>query len=315
MKKMALGVSSCLMGEPVRYDAGHKHDRYITDTLGPFFRFVPVCPEVEYGLDVPREPMRLVGDPANPRLVTIRTGIDHTRGMKTWAERRLRELETEDLSGFIFKSRSPSSGIRGVKVYTAGGMPGRQGAGIFGGAFVRRFPLMPVEDEGRLHDLGLRENFLERVFAYSRWREYEKSDGSVGGLVAFHTAHKLLIMAHSVQHYRAMGRLVANARRKKPENLRPEYAASLMEALRLIATVRKNTNVLQHVMGYFKKLLSPDEKQELLEVIGQYHKGLVPLIVPVTLLGHYVRKFDEPYLKGQHYLNPHPLELKLRNHA
>lgn len=172
MEKIKMGISSCLLGEKVRYDGGHKGDRYITDTLGQYFEWVPVCPEVEYGLFVPREAMRLVGDPASPRIVTVHTGIDHTEGMLKWAVKKLKELEKEEFCGFIFKSKSPSSGIGGVKVYLPSGMPSQKGVGIFGGAFMQYFPLIPVIDEGRLHDPGLRENFIERVFVYKRWKEF-----------------------------------------------------------------------------------------------------------------------------------------------
>lgn len=315
MDKVKIGVSTCLLGENVRYDAGHKLDRYITDTLGQYFNWVPVCPEVEYGLPVPREPMRLVGVPDSPRLLTIRTGVDHTEGLLKWAEKKLKELENEELCGFIFKSRSPSSGIGGVKVYTSSGMPSQRGVGIFGGAFMQHFPLIPVIDDGRLHDPGLRENFIERVFVYKRWKEFIKKGGPVRDLIIFHTEHKLLILSHSPKHFSILGQLVASAKKYKPEDLHSEYIRLLMEGLRLIATVKKNTNVLLHIAGYFKKQLSADDKKELLEVIENYHRGYVPLIVPIFLIKHYVRKFDELYLKRQYYLNPHPLELMLRNHA
>lgn len=313
--KIKVGISSCLLGEQVRYDGGHKLDHYLVDTLGKYVQWVPVCPEVEYGLPVPREALRLVGDPVAPRLVTQKSGIDHTDGMLRWAEKRLNVLERENLSGFIFKSRSPSSGYRGVKVYLPSGMPSKKGTGVFAGAFIRRFPLVPVEDEGRLHDPSLRENFIERLFVFRRWKDFLLDRSKVGGLVNFHTEHKLLIMSHSPRHYYLLGRMVAEAKKEKKDELFMKYLTLLMEGLALMATVKKNTNVLMHIMGYFKNKLSAGEKGELLEVIGQYHKGLIPLIVPVTLINHYVRKYDEPYLKRQQYLNPHPLELMLRNHV
>jgi len=315
MVKIKIGISSCLLGEKVRYDGSHKWDRYITDTLGQYFEWAPVCPEVEYGLSVPREAMHLIGNPGSPRLVTIRTGIDHTEGMLKWAEKRLKELEKEELCGFIFKSRSPSSGIGGVKVYTLSGMPSKKGVGIFGRAFMNKFPLIPVIDEGRLHDPDLRENFIERVFVYKRWKEFLRKGGLIRDLIIFHTEHKLLILSHSPKHFSLLGQLVASAKKYKPEELHSEYIKLLIEGLRLIATVKKNTNVLLHIAGYFKKQLSSDDKKALLEVIENYHKGYVPLIVPIVLINHYVRKFDEPYLKKQHYLNSHPIELMLRNHA
>ncbi|MGQ9569469.1 MAG: YbgA family protein [Thermodesulfovibrionales bacterium] len=315
MEKIKIGISSCLLGEKVRYDGNHKKDQYITDTLGHYFEWVSICPEVEYGLPVPREPMHLIGNPTSPRLVTIHTGIDHTEGMLKWAEKRLKDLEKEEICGFIFKSKSPSSGIGGVKVYTPSGMPSKKGIGIFGGAFMKKFPLIPVIDEGRLHDPILRENFIERVFVYKRWKEFMQKGGSVKDLVDFHTKHKLLILSHSPKHLNLLGQLIANSKKYKPIELRSEYINFLMEGLQLNATVKKNTNVLFHLAGYFKKYLSSDDKKELLEVIEDYHKGYVPLIVPIILIKHYIRKFNEPYLKRQYYLNPHPIELMLRNHA
>lgn len=315
MEKIKIGISSCLLGEKVRYDAGHKLDRYITETLGQYFDWVSVCPEVEYGLPVPREAMHLIGNPEAPRLVTIHTQIDHTEGMLSWAGKKLRLLEKEELCGFIFKSKSPSSGMSCVKVYNNSGMPIGKGKGIFAGAFIKRFPLIPVIDDGRLHDPVLRENFIERVFVYKRWKEFEKSGGRIKDLINFHTEHKLLILSHSPKYLTSLGRIIADAKRYKPEKLRSEYIKFLMEGLNYTSTVKKNTNVLFHIMGYFKKRLSQVEKEELVETINNYHKGYIPLIVPIVLVKHYVRKFDEPYLKKQYYLNPHPLELMLRNHV
>lgn len=313
--RIKLGVSSCLLGNPVRYNGQHTLDRFLTDQLGQYVEWVPVCPEVECGLPVPRETMRLVGMPEAPRLVTTHSGIDHTAQMLTWIDKKLPELERENLCGFVFKSRSPSSGMQGVKIYTEQGMPSRQGSGLFAGAFMQSFPLLPVEDEGRLNDAGLRENFIERIFVMQRWKKYIETDGSLAGLVDFHTRHKLLIMAHSPGDLRPLGALVAQGRRADRERLREEYFKLLMSALTLKATVRKNTNVLDHIMGYFKKQLTAGEKKEAKDLIADYHQGLVPLIVPVVLLRHYVRSFDDSYLKEQLYLNPHPSELKLRNHA
>jgi uncharacterized protein YbgA (DUF1722 family)/uncharacterized protein YbbK (DUF523 family) len=314
-ERIRLGISSCLLGERVRYDGGHKLDHFLKDTLGKYVDWAPVCPEVEYGLPVPREAMRLEGDPTSPRLVTIRTKIDHTEGMLKWAEMKVRELEALDLCGFVFKSRSPSSGMQGVKVYGPSGVPVRSGVGIFARTFMERFPMLPAEDEGRLQDPSLRENFIESIFVFRRWRELMRERMSAGRLVSFHSDHKLLILSHGTRHYNTLGRLVAEAKKHRPEELYHSYITILMEGLRLTATARKNTNVLQHIMGYFRKELSQDEKQELLEVIDHYHGGSIPLIVPVTLLNHYVRKYDEPYLKRQWYLNPHPVELMLRNHV
>lgn len=315
MEKIKLGISSCLLGEKVRYDGGHKLDHFLKDTLGRYVEWVAVCPEVEYGLPIPREAMHLVRSETRPRLVTSRTGIDHTDGMRRWAEKRLDELEKEDLCGFIFKSGSPSSGMRGVKVYNPSGIPARTGVGIFAGAFIERLPLMPVEDDGRLQNPSLRENFIERIFVFRKWKEMAGRGRSLKDLISFHTDHKLLILSHSPKHYTALGRLVAEAKKLKKEELYTRYPEILMEGLRLPATTKKNTNVLQHIAGYFKRQLSASEKQELVEIIGNYHSGLVPLVVPLVLINHYVKKYDEQYLLRQAYLNPHPAELMLRNHV
>jgi uncharacterized protein YbgA (DUF1722 family)/uncharacterized protein YbbK (DUF523 family) len=314
--KIRIGISACLLGEKVRFDGGHKLDRFLAYTLGEYVDYVPVCPEVEVGLPTPREALRLVrGEAGEARLVFSRSGEDITARMTDWARRRVRDLEGEGLCGFIFKAKSPSSGMERVKLYDRNGVPKKEGVGIFARVFMEHFPLLPVEEEGRLHDPRLRENFIEAVFTFRRWRDCRKDGLDAGRLVDFHTRHKLLLMAHSVEHYRRMGKLVAEAGKRPLSELFEEYQQLLMEAMRLKATVSKNANVLMHAMGYFKKDLSPDEKQELLEVIGNYRKGHVPLLVPVTLVNHYVRKYDEPYLKRQHYLNPHPLELQLRNHV
>ena len=315
MDKIKIGISACLLGEPVRYDGQHKLDTFLRDTLGQYVDYVPVCPEVEVGLGVPREAMHLSGDPASPRLVTIKTGIDHTDRMNAWAQQRVGELEREGLCGFIFKSRSPSSGMERVKVYNEKGVAVKTGVGLFAAAFMAHFPLLPVEEEGRLQDMDLRENFIERIFTLQRWRAMLESGRTLRNLIAFHAAHKYLLLSHSESHCRRMGKLVAAGSELPVRDLVTQYETLLLQAMALQSTRRKQVNVLQHIMGYFKKGLSADEKQELLEIIGQYAEGILPLIVPVTLLNHYVRKYQEAYLTGQFYLNPHPVELQLRNHG
>ena len=315
MEKIKLGISTCLLGENVRYDGGHKLDRFLTDTLGRYVEYVPVCPEVECGLPVPRESMRLEGNPDSPQLITSRTKQDMTDRMVRWAKRRVVEMEGEGLYGFIFKSDSPSSGMERVRVYNEKGMPVKKGIGMFARIFMEHFPLLPVEEDGRLHDPNLRENFIERIFILKRWREALTKKESRGIVVNFHTKHKLLILSHSPKHYQTMGKLVAKAKELPIKELYQQYQTILMEALQLKTTPKKNANVLQHMMGYFKEQLSADEKQELLEVIDNYRQEYIPFIVPITLVQHYVRKYDQPYLKEQVYLNPHPVELQLRNHV
>jgi uncharacterized protein YbgA (DUF1722 family)/uncharacterized protein YbbK (DUF523 family) len=315
MEKIKLGISTCLLGENVRFDGGHKLDRYLTDTLGQFVEYVPVCPEMECGFGVPRESFRLVGDPENPRLVTTRTNQDHTERMAEWAKRRVGELEKEDLCGYIFKGGSPSSGMERVKVYDRNGVPSKVGVGLFARIFMNHFTLLPVEEEGRLHDPRLRENFIERIFALKRWRDGLKEKQSLNALIAFHTRNKLLLLAHSPQHHRQMGKLVAAGKELPLRELYARYQDIFLEALRLKTTNKKHTNVLMHMLGYFKEQLSAVEKQEMLELIEQYRLESLPLVVPMTMMSHYVRKYDETYLKEQTYLQPHPAELNLRNHV
>jgi uncharacterized protein YbgA (DUF1722 family) len=247
--------------------------------------------------------------------VTIRTKQDITDRLVKWAQKRVIDMEKEDLCGFIFKSGSPSSGMERVKVYNEKGMPVKKGVGIFARIFMEHFPLLPVEDEGRLHDPELRENFIERIFTLKRWREVLGKKESRGSVVDFHTRHKLLVLSHSPKYYQTMGKLVAKAKDLPLKELCQKYQTLLMESLYLKTSAKKNANVLQHMMGYFKEQLSSDEKQELLEVVDFYREDHIPLIVPITLINHYVRKYDQPYLKQQLYLNPHPLELQLRNHV
>ena len=315
-EKPKIGISSCLLGHKVRYDGQHKYDSWLVETLGKYVSYVPVCPEVECGLPVPREAMRLVGEVDNPRLQTVQTKLDHTPRMLEWAARRIEALASEELCGFVFKSKSPSSGMERVKVYPAkGGAGEKKGVGIFARQFMNAFPLLPVEEEGRLHDPVLRENFIERIFIMQRWLQLRRESWSAGALVDFHTRHKLLLMAHNPALYREMGKLVATVKQHPPQEFAVLYLARLMQATSHPATRAKHQNVLQHILGYFKAELSASEKAELLELIDAYRNRLLPLIVPVTLLNHYVRKYDKPYLAEQYYLQPHPQELALRNHV
>jgi uncharacterized protein YbgA (DUF1722 family)/uncharacterized protein YbbK (DUF523 family) len=311
-----IGISACLLGQEVRFDGGHKRDRFLTDLLGPHVTWVPVCPEVEMGLGTPRETLRLVRVGSGVRMLTTRTAIDHTEGMATWGKRRLDALAGEDLSGYVLKKDSPSCGMERVKVYDAhGGAPARSGRGIFAEALLARFPLLPVEEEGRLGDARLRENFVERVFAYRRLKDLFTGRWTIGALVAFHTAHKMTLLAHSATAYQELGRLVARARELPRADLKREYEAQFMRALGTPATTRRHTNVLMHMAGHLKARVDAGSRQELADCIMQYRAGLVPLVVPITLLRHHVRAHDVAYLKGQAYLEPHPRELMLRNHV
>lgn len=310
-----VGVSACLLGQEVRFDGGQKRNAFIVDTLGPFVEFVPVCPEFEIGLGVPRETLRLERAGHEVRMVANKTGRDLTASMTSFAARRTAALAYDDLSGYVLKKDSPSCGMERVRVYDESGMPRRDGVGLFAAALMARFPNLPVEEEGRLNDSRLRENFVERIFAYHRLRSFFSSNWTIGGLVRFHTAHKLSLMAHSPKAYTELGRLVASARDTPRGELREVYERDMMAALRKLATPARHSNVLHHMIGYLREHLGASSRAELLQLVEDYRCGLVPLIVPLTLIRHHVNHFAITYLQGQVYLEPHPKELMLRNHV
>ena len=315
-EKPRIGISSCLLGDEVRFDGGHKRDTFLTQVLAPHVEWVRVCPEVEVGMGTPRETLRLVQQGDGPlRMITTRTGIDHTEAMTAWSERRLDALAREELSGYVLKKDSPSCGMERVKVYAAEGMPHRSGRGLYAAALLARFPTLPVEEEGRLSDARLRENFIERVFARVRLRRLFAGRWTNGAVVAFHTAHKMSLLSHSTTAYQALGRLIAAVGRMPRPEFRERYEREFMEGMRPQATVRRHTNVLMHMAGHLKTLIDGASKAELLACIDEYRRGLVPLVVPVTLIRHYVRLHQVAYLAGQTYLDPHPRELMLRNHV
>jgi uncharacterized protein YbgA (DUF1722 family)/uncharacterized protein YbbK (DUF523 family) len=299
----------------VRYDAGHKRDRFVSDVLGAFVEWVPVCPEVELGLGVPRPALRLVRGADGIRMLEVESGRDHTRAMRRYAARRVRSLRGLELCGYVLKKDSPSCGIARVKLYDEHGAPTREGRGLFAAQLLDGLPNLPAEDEGRLNDPRLRENFIERVFAYGRLRELFRGGWTRGRLVAFHTAHKLQLMAHGVEPYRELGRLVARVGERPRAAFRREYERGFMAALARLATRGRNGNVLQHAAGHLKRLLDAHSRAELASLIDDYRRGFVPLVVPVTLLRHHARRFEVDYLNGQSFLEPHPKELMLRNHV
>jgi uncharacterized protein YbbK (DUF523 family)/uncharacterized protein YbgA (DUF1722 family) len=301
---LRIGISTCLLGEEVRWDGGHKRDRFLTDVLAPYVEWVPVCPEVEVGMGTPREPVRLVRREGEIVMLGTKSGRDWTAPMRAWSEKRARELSRLDLCGYVLKKDSPSCGMERVKVRSEKGMPKKEGQGIFAEPLMRHQPSLPVEEEGRLHDAALRENFIERIFAYRRLRSFFERRWSVGGLVAFHTAHKLQLLAHSPQAYRSLGRLVASAKGAPRGELQDQYRSEFMAALSRRATRRRHVNVMQHCIGHFRKRLEDEARAEL-----------IPLVVPVTMIAHYVRRLRVEYLAGQVYLDPHPKELMLRNHV
>jgi uncharacterized protein YbgA (DUF1722 family)/uncharacterized protein YbbK (DUF523 family) len=316
MRKLRLGVSACLLGRKVRYDGQHKRDAFVTDVLGRFAEWVPVCPEIEVGMGVPREPVRLVGPVAAPRLVGERSRKDHTDAMLRFAAARVRELAKIDLDGYVTKKDSPSCGLEHVRVVPArGGAPRRDGVGIFVRVLAARLPLLPIEEEGELDDPAVRESFIERIFAYARWKAALKHGMRRGDLVAFHTAHKLALMSHSPAAYRALGAIVGTASKGRTGRAVEAYGRGLMAALRVPATRGRHANVLQHMLGFFREVLPPDDRIELAEAVAEFAKGKVPLVVPLTLFRHHVRSRGVAWLAAQTYLDPDPKELMLRNHA
>jgi uncharacterized protein YbgA (DUF1722 family) len=266
-------------------------------------------------MGVPREPVRLVGDASDSRMIAERSGKDWTSNMQRFASERVRTLNELELSGYIFKKDSPSCGMERVRVYNRDGIPNRAGRGFFASAVMRELPLLPVEEEGRLNDPILRENFVERIFAYHRWQRYAHQRKSVRSLVDFHTRHKLLVLAHSEPHYRKLRRIVAEAKQSPIAAAYEQYSQLFMEALARHATAKKHGNVLEHMMGYFSKELSKEERKELLELMNDFRQRLIPLVVPLTLFRHYVKKYRVTYLENQIYLQPSPKELMLRNHV
>ena len=314
--KIRLGVSACLLGRKVRYDGNHARDSFVGETLAAHLTLIGVCPEDELGMGTPRETVRLVGDPAAPKMLGSNSIKDWTRPMNRWSARRARELGTEDLCGFIFKKNSPSCGVFRVKVYTGkGNRSVLRGRGLFAAEFARRFPLVPIEDEERLQDQGLRENFLERVFAYRRLMDLFQGRWKRSAAIDFHSSEKFLLMAHSPQGLKRLDRLTARIKDFKPADFRDAYMNTFMEIMALKATCGKHSTVLRKMAGYLRDHISAEEKKRVLAAIGNYRQGQVPLVVPITLVRHYIEMFEVPGISHQTYLNPHPKELMLRNHV
>ncbi|GAB6167509.1 DUF523 and DUF1722 domain-containing protein [Thermostilla marina] len=309
-----VGISACLLGNAVRYDGGHKRDPYLVETLGRFFTWVPVCPEVELGLGTPRPTIRIEWTGSTHALVEPKSRTDLSARMIRYAKRKVKELRDLDLSGFVLKKNSPSCGMERVRVYRENGAQyDKRGQGFFARELCEAFPCLPIEEEGRLHDPRIRDNWITRVFAYHRLQRLFRGRWTLGDLVRFHTAHKLLLMAHSPSHYRTLGKLVAEAKRIPRSTLRDTYTAEFMTALARRATIAKNVNVLQHILGYFRRDLPPEVRAELHAAVEDFRAGIVPLVVPVTLIAHYAKRLEVDYLLDQVYLQPHPKELGLRS--
>lgn len=310
-----VGISACLLGQQVRFDGGHRHAPYLTDTLGPHLDFVPVCPELEAGMGVPRETVRLTGSPAAPRMVGAHSGRDWTETMLAFSRKRVAGFQARDLCGTILKKGSPSCGMERVKIGGAGGRPGRSGRGLFAGVLRDAMPLLPVEEEGRLNDPVLRENFIERVFAYRRWKDLIASRPTRGALATFHARHALLLLAHGVTQLRRLGAMVDAAGSGPLAEVLDAYGRVFMTGLAVPVTPKRNADVLQRAAGYFSDRLSPDERAELREAIDDHRRGIAPLVVPFVLVRHHARRFRVTYLLDQVFFQPHPKELMLRNHV
>jgi uncharacterized protein YbbK (DUF523 family)/uncharacterized protein YbgA (DUF1722 family) len=307
--EVRIGISRCLLGEEVRYDGGHKRDEFITKVLGKHFIWVPLCPEMEIGLGSPRESMKLLEANDDVHLVTNETGRDFTRKMNRYASSQTKQLAKEDLHGFILKKDSPSCGILNVKMYQADGSFQKKGRGLFAEALLNRLPNLPVEDEERLHDLSIRENFIERIFAYFRWTQFLKSNPRKAEFISFHTHQKMAILAHSRTHYQKLGQLVAQAEKISKSTL-DKYESIYMDAFKQLATNKKHTNVLYHLAGHFKNL-DGSNKAGLIKCIEEYRNGHTPLSVPVQLLQHHSKQNASRWLLEQSYLNPYPAEVTL----
>lgn len=308
-----IGTSACLVGKPVRYDGGHKRDRFLTGLVAQFFELVPVCPEVEAGLGTPRETLRLVrSSEGGPRLIS-RSGIDQTELMTDSLRLRTDQIQGMDLSGFVLKSGSPTCGMERVKVYDSKGVPSKSGRGLFAAALIEAMPELPIEEEGRLNDAAIRENFFARVHAYRRVTEFFRGEWNLGSLSRFHARQKLQVLAHDPQRYRLLGRLVANAKGRDPAEVAANYTAMLMSALQIHSTRGRHANVLQHMLGYFSQEIDERERHELVDLVEDYRTGLVPLGVPMTLLRHHLGRHEISYLLEQTYLSPYLAELKLRD--
>ncbi|MFW2383370.1 MAG: YbgA family protein [Acidimicrobiales bacterium] len=310
-----IGLSACLRGDEVRWNGGHSRQRYLTDTLGQFFEFVTTCPEIEVGMTVPRPTVRLVASGDKIRVVDPKNGVDWTAALEDHAVQRVGMVDQSELSGFILKSKSPSCGMSRMKVFQENGMPTYDGRGVFAAELLRRYPRLPVEEEGRLNDPGLRENFVERVFAYDRLRKVFKKRWTIGSIVEFHTNEKLLLRAHHEVTYRRLGRLVAAAKDMPRPAFAAEYQQGFMDGMAYKSTVRKHTNVLEHMLGYLRDAGDDVARNQARTAISDYRTGLVPLIVPMTLFSYFAARYDIEYLTRQSYLNPHPKELMLRNHV
>ncbi len=313
VNKIKVGISACLLGQAVRFNGSHKNSAFCSDVLSEWFDFVPICPEVEIGMGVPREPIRLVNENNQIRVknVTDQTR-DYTDQLHALADKRAPELN--DLCGYIMMQKSPSCGVFRVKVYNTNGMPETEPAmGAFAHQLKKHHPLLPMEEAGRINDIRLRENFIIRVFANHDWKQNVLADPQAKHLVAFHTRYKFLLQAHSESHYRLLGKIVADVGIRPINDVLDEYYELFTACLSHVAKINNHVNVLLHMLGFLKTILPSPVKASIINLIERYKEKKVHLIVPVTMLKHYVEIYQIEYLMQQKYLSPYPYELGLRN--
>lgn len=307
---ISIGISSCLLGDEVRYDGGHKRHTYIEKTLGQYFEFVGFCPEMAIGMGVPRDPIRLARINDQIRCVGIKDpSLDVTHQLRDCADEQKHWQAT--ICGYIFKKDSPSCGMERVRVYI-NDSPTRNGQGLFAQRVMQNFPNLPVEEEGRLGDPILRENFIQRVYVLHRWQQLLAEGLTRHSLAQFHARHKLIIMSHNQNAVRELGKMLAEGD-SDIHRLAANYLTNLMACLKVRATRGNHVNVLQHIQGYLKRNLGADDKAELAEIIEKYRVAELPLIVPITLLRHHFRKSPDAYVDHSFYMHPYPAEMCLLN--
>ncbi len=312
MEKINIGISACLLGQTVRFDGGHQHDHYLTDVLGKYFEYHPLCPEVAIGLGVPRSSLRLIANAeGEPQAIMPNTGVNHTEALRQFADRAVPKLP--EISGYILKKKSPSCGMERVRIYSDKGMPIANGMGIFAQRLIENCPLLPVEEEGRLFDLRLRENFIKRVYVYAEWQRLVRDGLTYHHLLQFHSRHKLLLIAHHYGNSKLLGKLIANFSPDNLSTVAQEYIALFMQTLKRLPDRRHHGQVLTRIVATINKHLKPEQQKDVSKLIEEYLAGYVSLATPVRMIRHYLTQVGEPYLELQSYLKPYPEELGLMN--
>ena len=313
-KRIKIGISACLMGQKVRYDGGSFQPKLIHSVLPDYMDFVPFCPEVEIGMSVPRETVRLVTTETGIKLKAPKSGTDYTNQMNAYSIEKTNALSKLEISGYILKKGSPTCGMERVRVYNSRGIPEKSGNGLFASQLKKAFPNIPIEEDGRLNDIHLREHWIERVFAYDRLRTFLSLKPAVGKLMEFHTQSKMQLMAHHPEKYRLLGRKIALLQKDDLHQFYASYLTSFMQIMSVKPTIAKHTDVIYHLVGFFKKKITASDKKEILNLIEQFRNQIVPIVVPLTLLKHFLQKYPVKWMQEQTYLNPYPTDLSLRSH-